>query len=79
MTGKQFFDWQTSGGTDDVMRLVDCLERADVTSALRASPARDDLAVVGLIQADSGQGGITNIQSRPFLTRPSLEKPATPE
>jgi hypothetical protein len=30
VTGKQFFDWQTSGGTDDVMRLVDCLERADV-------------------------------------------------
>jgi hypothetical protein len=30
MTPKQFFDWQTSGGTDDVMRLVDVLERADV-------------------------------------------------
>jgi hypothetical protein len=30
MTGKQFFDWQTSGGADDVMRLVDCLERADI-------------------------------------------------
>lgn len=30
MTGKQFYDWQTSGGTDDVMGLVDCLERADV-------------------------------------------------
>ena len=30
MTSKQFFDWQTSGGTDDVMRLVDCLERADL-------------------------------------------------
>ena len=30
MTPKQFFDWQTSGGTDDVMRLVDCLERADI-------------------------------------------------
>ena len=30
MTEKQFFDWQTAGGTDDVMRLVDCLERADV-------------------------------------------------
>lgn len=27
---KQFYDWQTSGGTDDVMRLVDCLERADI-------------------------------------------------
>jgi len=30
MTPKQFFDWQTSGGTDDVMRLVDALERADI-------------------------------------------------
>lgn len=30
MTAKQFYDWQTSGGTNDVMRLVDCLERADV-------------------------------------------------
>ena len=30
MTGKQFYDWQTSGGTDDVTRLVAALERADV-------------------------------------------------
>ena len=30
MTAKQFYDWQTAGGTDDVMRLVDCLERGDV-------------------------------------------------
>jgi hypothetical protein len=30
MTAKQFYDWQTSGGTDDVMKLVDCLERADI-------------------------------------------------
>lgn len=30
MTAKQFYDWQTQGGTDDVMRLVDCLERADI-------------------------------------------------
>lgn len=30
MTSKQFFDWQTAGGTNDVMRLVDCLERADI-------------------------------------------------
>lgn len=30
MHAKQFYDWQTSGGTDDVMRLVDCLERADI-------------------------------------------------
>ena len=30
MTAKQFYDWQTSGGTDDVMRMVDCLEKADI-------------------------------------------------
>lgn len=30
MTPKQFYDWQTVGGADDVMRLVDCLERADI-------------------------------------------------
>jgi hypothetical protein len=30
MTPKQFYDWQTAGGTDDVMRLVHCLERADL-------------------------------------------------
>jgi len=30
MTPKQFYDWQTAGGTDDIMRLVDCLERADI-------------------------------------------------
>jgi hypothetical protein len=31
VTPNQFYDWQTSGGTDDVMRLVDCLERADIS------------------------------------------------
>jgi len=31
MTSKQFYDWQTAGGTDDVMRLIDVLERSDVT------------------------------------------------
>ena len=30
MTAKKFYDWQTSGGTDDVMRLVNCLEKADI-------------------------------------------------
>jgi hypothetical protein len=30
MTPKQFYDWQTAGGANDVMRLVDCLERADI-------------------------------------------------
>lgn len=30
MTAKRFYDWQTAGGTDDVMRLVNGLERADI-------------------------------------------------
>lgn len=30
MTPKKFYDWQTAGGTNDVMRLVDCLEQADI-------------------------------------------------
>lgn len=30
MTEKQFFDWQTAGGTDDVMRFVAALESADI-------------------------------------------------
>ncbi len=30
MTDKQFYDWQTLGGTDDVMRFVDALEKADI-------------------------------------------------
>lgn len=30
MTEKQFYDWQTEGGTDDVMRFVNALEKADI-------------------------------------------------
>lgn len=30
MTEKQFYDWQTLGGTDDLMRFVNALERADI-------------------------------------------------
>lgn len=30
MTPKQSYDWQTAGGADDVMRLVDRLERSDL-------------------------------------------------
>lgn len=31
MTANEFFDWQTSGGTDDVMKLVAVLEKADIS------------------------------------------------
>jgi hypothetical protein len=30
MTAKQFYDWQTGGGTDDVSRLIAVLEQADI-------------------------------------------------
>lgn len=34
MTPKNFYDWQTAGGTDDVMRLVDCLEQSTIQISL---------------------------------------------
>lgn len=30
MTSKQFYDWQTAGGVNNVTRMIDCLERADI-------------------------------------------------
>jgi hypothetical protein len=39
MTGKQFFDGQTAGGTDDVMRLVESLERADIARLVESRPS----------------------------------------
>ena len=30
MTAKKFYDWQTAGGTDDVMRFIACMERLDI-------------------------------------------------
>jgi hypothetical protein len=30
MNDKRFYDWQTAGGTDDVMGFVACLERVDI-------------------------------------------------
>ena len=30
MTAKRFYDWQTAGGVDDVMRFVNCLEKSDL-------------------------------------------------
>ena len=38
MNARQFYDWQTSGGADDVLRLVDCLERAGVEWCARYRP-----------------------------------------
>ncbi len=31
MTAKKFYDWQTAGGVNDVMRLVNALEKADIS------------------------------------------------
>ncbi|MBN1128776.1 MAG: nucleotidyl transferase AbiEii/AbiGii toxin family protein [Chitinispirillaceae bacterium] len=30
MTPRHFYDWQTNGGVNDVMRMVECLERAGI-------------------------------------------------
>jgi hypothetical protein len=31
MTGRQFYDWQTAGGAGDVLRLIESLERAEIS------------------------------------------------
>jgi hypothetical protein len=54
MTGKQFYDWQTRGGTDDVMRLVDCLERADVAWCAIGGVAVNHWAQEPMVTQDVG-------------------------
>lgn len=54
MTGKQFFDWQTSGGTNDVMRLVDCLERADIAWCAIGGVAVNHWAAEPVVTQDVG-------------------------
>jgi len=52
MTPKKFYDWQTAGGTDDVMRLVDCLERADVAWCAIGGVAVNHWAVEPMVTQD---------------------------
>jgi hypothetical protein len=52
MTAKQFYDWQTGGGTDDVMRLVDCLERADIAWCAIGGVAVNHWAVEPMVTQD---------------------------
>ncbi|RLE19287.1 MAG: hypothetical protein DRJ65_20430 [Acidobacteria bacterium] len=52
MTPKQFFDWQTSGGTDDVMRMIDALERADVVWCTIGGVAVNHWAVEPMVTRD---------------------------
>jgi len=54
MTGKQFYDWQTSGGTNDVMRMVDCLERADVAWCVIDGVAVNHWAQQTMVTQDVG-------------------------
>ncbi len=52
MTAKKFYDWQTVGGTDDVMRLVDCLERADIPWCAIGGIAVNHWAVEPMVTQD---------------------------
>ena len=52
MTPKHFYDWQTAGGTDDVMRLVDCLERADIAWCAIGGVAVNHWAVEPMVTQD---------------------------
>ena len=52
MTPKRFYDWQTAGGTDDVMRMVDCLERADLAWCAIGGVAVNHLADEPMVTQD---------------------------
>jgi hypothetical protein len=52
MTPKKFYDWQTAGGTDDVMRLVDCMERADIAWCTIGDIAVNHWAVEPMVTQD---------------------------
>jgi hypothetical protein len=46
MTGRHFYDWQTAGGADNVMRTVDALERTELHWRTSGAPASPRLIVV---------------------------------
>ena len=52
MTGKEFYDWQTRGGTNDVMRMVDSLERADVAWCVIGGVAVNHWAAEPMVTED---------------------------
>jgi len=52
MTKRQFYDWQTAGGADDVMRMVDALERAEVAWCAIGGVAVNHWAAEPLVTRD---------------------------
>lgn len=54
MTAKKFYDWQTAGGTDDVMRLVNCLEGADIPWCAIGGVAVNHWAIEPMVTQDVG-------------------------
>jgi len=76
MTPKHFYDWQTAGGTDDVMRLVDCLERGDISWCAiggiavnhwaKESMVTQDVDIV--IAAESIEGAVRLFEQAGFKT-----------
>jgi hypothetical protein len=84
MTARRFFDWQTSGGADDVMRLVDCLERADVAWCAIGEVAVDHWAKEPMVTQDKDLADIARLVEAhlplwSFLgddLKPQIEPPA---
>lgn len=52
MTSRQFYDWQTGGGANDVMRLVDALERAELSWCVIGGVAVNHWAAEPMVTRD---------------------------
>lgn len=64
MTAKKFYDWQTVGGTDDVMLLVDCLERLDIAWCAIGGVAVNHWAAEPMVTRDVEFVGATDAIER---------------
>ncbi len=52
MTSRQFYDWQTGGGANDVMKLVDALERAELSWCVIGGVAVNHWAAEPMVTRD---------------------------
>jgi hypothetical protein len=64
VTPKHFYDWQTAGGTDDVMQLVDCLEKADIAWCAIGGIAVNHWAREPMVTADVDIVIVTDMVAR---------------
>jgi len=78
MTGRQFYDWQTAGGADDVMRMVDALERAELHWCAIGGIAVNHWAAEPMVPTERSPRHNGVHATRCFASTASVSLPPTP-